>query len=126
MRINHKTNPAIAYKMGYEAGLKESGTQGFMASNIMQLLAYYNVIDDFIKTEKTQVALAQAIEVEMNRLFVDEFTGDIDNIARAIEGVNTIRSKYKMTPIEWDWSVPQAATGTKGDAYREYLSKERK
>lgn len=126
MRINHKTNPAIAYKMGYETGLKESGTQGFMASNIMELLAYYNVIDNFVKTEKTQIALAHAIENEMNRLFAVEFHNDIDNIARAIEAVNTIRRKYKMEAIEWEWTTPQAASSGVSEKYREYLSKERK
>lgn len=125
-KINHKTPAPKAYMMGYEAGLKESGVQGFQAANMMQLLAYYNVIDDHIKTEKTQANLAKAMETEMARLFAEEFTEDIDNIALAISKVNVIRSKYKMELIEWDTSEPQAGTGARGDAYREYLARDRK
>ena len=34
-KVNHKTNPILAYKMGFEDGLKESGVQGFNASNML-------------------------------------------------------------------------------------------
>lgn len=125
-KINHKTPAPVAYMMGYEAGLKESGMQGFYAANCMFILAYYNVIDDHIKTERTQANLAQAIEDELTRLFKDEFTEDIDNIALAISKVNQIRAKYRMSLIEWDTSEPQAGTGARGDTYREYLARDRK
>ena len=123
--VNYKTNPAVAFKMGYEAGLKESNIQGFMASNIMQLLAFYNVVGNHIKTERTQANIAKDMEIEMSRLFMEEFQNDIDNIALAIEAVNRIRRTYKMEPIVWDTTPPQAASGAKSEKYRQYLSSSR-
>lgn len=123
--INHKMNPAVAYAMGYEAGVKESNVQGFVAANMMQILAYYNVIDDHIKTEKTQANLVKAMETELSRLFIEEFSKDIDNIALAIDKVNRIRAKYKMELIEWDTTPPQPGSGAKSEKYRQYLASDR-
>ena len=125
-KINHKTPPAVAYMMGYEMGLKESGRNGYIASNMMTLLAYYNVIDNWVKTEKTQAGLMRDMETELARLFTEEFTNDIDNIALAISKVNDIRAKYKMELIVWDTTPPQAGSGARGNVYREYLSSTRK
>lgn len=116
---------AQAYLTGYNNGLKESNIRGFEASNFLMLLAYYNVIDDHIKTFKTQANLAKAIEEEIIRLFRDEFTNDIDNIALAISKLNEIRKKYGMELIVWDNTPPQAVSNAKSLKYQEYLSKNR-
>ena len=121
-KFGKKITAPIAYMMGYEAGIKESGNNGFVASNMLTLLAYYNVIDDFVKTEKTQAGLARAMEEELVRLFREEFADDYDNIARAIAHLNEIRAKYKMDLIIWDTTPPQAGSGAKGKVYKEYLS----
>ena len=123
-KVNHKTPAPVAYVMGYEDGIKESGRNGFVASNMLTLLAYYNVIDDFIKTEKTQAGLARAMEEELGRLFIEEFANDYDNIAIAISKLNEIRAKYKMELIVWDTTPPQPGSGAKGRVYKEYLSAE--
>ena len=66
------------------------------------------------------------METELARLFTEEFTNDIDNIALAISKVNDIRAKYKMELIVWDTTPPQAGSGARGNVYREYLSSTRK
>lgn len=127
-RHGHKPmfdNTAKAYLSGYNDGLKQSNIRGFEASNLMMLRAYYNVIDDHIKTFKTQAALARAIEAEMIRIFAEEFASDIDNIARAISKLNEIRRKYGMELIEWDNTPPQAVSNAKSLRYQEYLAKDR-
>lgn len=121
-KFGKKITAPVAYMMGYEVGIKESGNNGFVASNMLTLLAYYNVIDDFVKTEKTQAGLARAMEEELVRLFREEFADDFDNIARAIAHLNEIRAKYKMELIIWDTAPPQAGSGDKGKVYKEYLS----
>ena len=118
-------NTAQAFLGGYNKGLRESNIQGFMASNIMMVLAYYNVIDDHVKTDKTQKNLIVALEAELNRLFNEEFQ-DIDHIAVAIERVNFVRKHYGMELIEWDRTPPQAASNAKSDKYIEYLEKNRR
>ena len=116
----YKMNPAQAYKMGYEAGLKESNIQGYMAATTMMVLSYYNVIDEHVKTHRTQCSLVKAFEAEMNRLFLEEFK-DIDHIAVAIERVNFVRKHYGMEPIVWDMTKPQAVTTAKNANYKRYL-----
>ena len=121
-KFGKKITAPVAYMMGYEAGIKESGNNGFVASNMLTLLAYYNVIDDFVKVEKKQAGLARAMEEELGRLFIEEFAEDYDNIAVAISKLNEIRAKYKMELIIWDTTPPQAGSGAKGRVYKEYLS----
>ena len=127
-RHSHKPvfkDVAQAYLTGYNNGLKESNIAGFEASNFIMLLAFYNVIDDWVKTFRTQAGLAKAIEAEMVRLFREDFSNDIDNIARAISKLNEIRKKYGMELIEWDNTPPQAASNAKSLRYQEYLAKDR-
>jgi len=116
----HKLNPAQAYKMGYEAGMRENNIQGYMAATTMMVLAYYNVIDDHIKTHKTQSALIKAFEAELNRLFAEEFK-DIDHIGVAIAKVNEVRKYFGMELIEWDMTKPQSVTTAKNASYKRYL-----
>lgn len=91
-KLNISSNPAIAYQQG----LNENTMRGFIGSNNLFLIAYHNVIDDYVKTHKTQCALINAIEAEMNRLYSDEFTEDLDKIAVALRRVNEVRRKFKM------------------------------
>lgn len=85
-------NPAVAYQQG----IQENTLRGFIGSNNLFLIAYNNVIDDYVKTHKTQCGLINAIEAEMNRLYSDEFTEDLDRVAVALHRVNEVRRKFKM------------------------------
>ena len=90
--VKISSNPAVAY----EQGLQESALRGFVGSNHMFLIAYHNVIEDYVKTHKTQCDLIKAIENEMNRLYIEEFAEDIDKITVALHRVNEIRRRFKM------------------------------
>lgn len=98
--IKHSRNPAIAYHQGFKAGLAENIEYAYYADEIINELAYYNVIEEYVKTPKTQVALFKALVAERRRV-KDEFILDEDNIAIAIRDVNKVREKYKEPLINW-------------------------
>lgn len=89
-------NPQIAYAQGIKEGEKRSNEGGFAASNGLFLLAYYNVIDEYVKTAKTQAGLINAIETEIARLFDEEFMSDVDKVEVACAKLNEIRKHFKM------------------------------
>lgn len=93
-------NPAIAYQQGFKDGLAEQIEYSYIANEIIDEIAYYNVIDDFVKTQKTQSGLIQAWFKEKKRV-KDEFTKDEDQIGVAISKINGIRKNFKMPPIQW-------------------------
>lgn len=86
------SNPSVAYNQG----VQENILRGFVGSNNLFLIAYHNVIDDYVKTHKTQCGLIKAIEAEMNRLYQEDFSEDIDRISVALHRVNEVRAKFKM------------------------------
>lgn len=92
---NLPRNPVQAYLKGR----RETNEDGFLASNLLFLLSYYNVIDNHVKTKKTQIALINAIEKEMDRLFEEEFERDIDKVGIAVSNIPKIRKYFNMEDL---------------------------
>lgn len=94
MGKNISSNPQKAYLQGYQSGKKagylEGGGEAIEIARNFTVLALYNIVHEFISSEKKQKAMLLAFCEEQNRLYGDEFYGNDDNVMLAIEGVKKI------------------------------------
>ncbi|MBR5305961.1 MAG: hypothetical protein IKU47_03470 [Oscillospiraceae bacterium] len=93
-------NPTIAYQQGFQAGLQEHIDYAYIADEIISEISYYNVIDDFIKTKKTQKGLLLALIEEKMRV-KKEFAKDEDLIAVVIRDINKVRAEFDIPLFQW-------------------------
>lgn len=89
----------IRLKLKYNE--QEEKIHGFYAVNRTTMLAYYNTIDDSIKTKKTQDNLISLLEKEMVLLFVDKYDEDVDKLYS--EGNSKKRNIYVPKNLPRDY-----------------------
>ena len=87
-------NPQIAFKQGYERGKEEGylagGTDAIEYARRFDVLAIYNIVQNFVKSEKKQNEMVLAFVKEQDRIYAEEFSGNNDNVLLAAEGVKKI------------------------------------
>jgi hypothetical protein len=87
-------NPQIAFNQGYtegkKAGYLEGGAEAIDIARNFTVLALYNIVQDFVKSEKKQKEMLLAFCEEQNRIYGEEFYGNDDNVLLGMEGVKKI------------------------------------
>ena len=87
-------NPQIAFKQGYDLGKEEGyvagGAEAIEYARHFAVLAIYNIVQNFVKSEKKQNEMVLAFCEEQNRIYGEEFFGNNDNVLIAAEGVKKI------------------------------------
>lgn len=93
----YKMNSAQAYKAGYEHGVYESDVnaiaKGIEIGKNIGFIALYNVIDQTIKTEKTQNKTLQNMDKEMFRILAEELSKDYSNVEILMGRINEVNTK---------------------------------
>ena len=98
--MKHSRNPEIAFQQGYKAGLAEQIDYAYLADEIINEAAYYNIIDNHIKTKKTQMGLFKDL-IEARKKLKLELAEDEDKIAILVRDINKVRAEFKEPLILW-------------------------
>ena len=93
-------NPWLDYEKGKKEGYIAGGKETIEYARHFAVLAIYNIVQNFVKSEKKQNEMVLAFCQEQNRIYAEEFFGNNDNVLLAAEGVKKI---YKE--IGWQRSV---------------------
>jgi len=83
-------NPQIAYNQGLKEGYTAGGAEAIEYARHFAVLAIYNIVQNFVKSEKKQNEMVLAFCEEQNRIYGEEFFGNDDNVLIAAEGVKKI------------------------------------
>ena len=83
-------NPQIAYEQGKREGYIAGGSEAIDIARNFTVLALYNIVQNFVKSEKKQKEMLLAFCEEQNRIYGEEFYGNDDNVLLAMEGVKKI------------------------------------
>ena len=97
---NYPRNPVLAYQQGFKDGLKENIEYAYIAEEIINEIAFYNIIDNHVKTKKTQLALFKDLVAERDRV-KKTFEKDEDEILIALRDINKIREQFGIPLIQW-------------------------
>lgn len=83
-------NPRIAYEQGKREGYIAGGAEAIEYARHFAVLAIYNIVQNFVKSEKKQKEMVLAFCEEQNRIYGEEFYGNNDQVLLAAEGVKKI------------------------------------
>ena len=94
-------NPQIAYNQGVAKGEHDGyikgGAEAIQIARSFNVLALYNIVHNFVKSEKKQREMLKAYHEEQERIYMEEFSGNTDQVMLAMKGVEKI---YKEIGIE--------------------------
>ena len=94
-------NPQVAFMEGRNQGYKEAGYEALNYARHFAVLALYNIVQNFLPSEKKQRELLKAYCEEQERIYAKEFYGEPDNVLLAVEGVKKIYREigYELSDI---------------------------
>ena len=95
-------NPVVDCKNAYNAGYKEGGEQSIIYARHFAVLAIYNIVQNFVKSEKKQLEMVKEFVAEQNRIYGEEFYNDKDTVLRAMAGVERIYKEIGLTKDGYD------------------------
>lgn len=92
-------NPRIAYEQGKAEGFQTGGAQAIVCAKDFAVVAIYNIVQNYIKSEKKQQELVLAFCEEQDRLYVNEFWGNPDQVLLASQGAKRIYREIGYTGV---------------------------